>query len=148
MTRRAKTAAHAHFFAVVTVAGASSVADNTSERKPGIALFCHSIYLFCGSYEEFAGEHLVFDPGVGQGEAFSQTDGRRPVEFFLNERVVAVAAVDAFGGAEIVAALEFDAGDLFDDVDELVDGDEFVGAELERLGDFAFGDHAGAEGAV
>src|SRR5437879_10720378 len=122
MTRRAKTAAHAHLFAVVTVAGASSVADNTSERKPGIALFCHSIYLFCGSYEEFAGEHLVFDPGVGQGEALAQTDERRPVEFFLDECVVAVAAGDAFRGAEIVVERELDRDDLFHDVDELVDG--------------------------
>src|SRR6266478_2114138 len=99
MTRRAKTIAHARLFATVTpLEEAFSVVNNPSERKPGISLFCHSI-LFCGSYEEFAGEHLVFDPGVGQGEAFAQTDGWRPVEFFLNERVVAVAAVDAFGGA-------------------------------------------------
>src|SRR5258708_14031289 len=132
MGRRGKTIGHARLFAVTTVAGAFSVVNNPSERKPGIGLFC-------GSYEEFAGEHLVFDPGVGQGEAFAQTDGGCPVEFFLNERVVAVAAVDAFGGAEIVVALQLDAGGLFGEVGELVARDELVGAGFERLVESAFG---------
>ena len=61
---------------------------------------------------------------------------------------VAVAAVDALGGVEFVIALELDAGDLFRDVDELVDGDELVGAEVEWLVDVALGDHLRALGAV
>src|SRR5437763_6043777 len=152
MTSRAKTAAHAHFFAIATLVEVSSAVSNPSDRKAGIGfLYLSSIRcvpLFCGSDQELGGEHLIFYPGVSQGEAFAQTDGRRPVEFFLNQGVVAVAAVDAFGGAEIVVALQLDAGDLFDDVDGLVDGDELVGAEVERLVDVALGDLPSAEGAV
>ncbi len=104
--------------------------------------------LFCGSFEDFACEHFIFDPGVGLGEAVAELDGGFPVELFADQGVVAVAAVDAFGRVEIVVALELDAGDLFNDVDELVDGDEFVGAEVEGFADVALGDHLSAFGAV
>jgi prepilin-type N-terminal cleavage/methylation domain-containing protein/prepilin-type processing-associated H-X9-DG protein len=57
----------------------------------------------------------------------------------LDLRVVAVAAVDAFWRIELVVALEFDAGDVFDDVDELVDGNEFAGPDVQRFGDVARG---------
>ena len=42
-----------------------------------------------------------------------------------------------FGASELVVTLQLDAGDLFDDVDELVDGDQFVAAEIDRLADVA-----------
>src|SRR5277367_5809120 len=45
-------------------------------------------------------EHFPFDPGVGFGEAFTKLDGGFPVELLLDEGVVAVAAVDAFGRVE------------------------------------------------
>jgi len=90
----------------------------------------------------------VFDPGVGFGEAFAKLDRRCPVEFLLDEGVVAVAAVDALGSAEVVVALELDARDVFGYVDKLVDGDELVGAEVEGLVDLAFCDHLRALGAV
>ena len=88
----------------------------------------------------------MFDPGVCSGEAFAELDGGFPVELFEDFGVVAVAAIDAFGCVEFVVALQFDAGYLFGDVYELVNGNEFVGAEVERLVDLALGDHPGARG--
>ena len=54
-------------------------------------------------------------------------------EFFEDQGVVAIAAVDALGGVEVVVALQLDAGDLLDDVDQLIDGDQLAGAEVDRL---------------
>jgi len=43
------------------------------------------------------------------------------LEQLLDSGVVAVATIHAFGRREVVIALEFDAGDSFDDVHELID---------------------------
>src|SRR5438105_2674722 len=51
-----------------------------------------------------AGVVLVLDPRVGLGEAFLQRRRRLPVERLLDESVVAVAARDAAGGVQVVAA--------------------------------------------
>ena len=88
------------------------------------------------------------DPGVGFFEAGAEGDGGLPAEKFLDEGVVAAAAADAFGGVEFVVALEFDAGDVFDEVDELVDGDHFGGAEVDGVEDVAVHDGLGAVDAV
>jgi hypothetical protein len=114
----------------------------SSTGKPG------PVNLTCCGCEGFGGQHLFLDPGVGPGEAVAELDRRCPVEFLLDESVVAVAAVDALGSVELVVALELDARDLFRDVDELVDGDEFVGAEVEGLVDVALCDHLRSLGAV
>jgi len=88
------------------------------------------------------------DPSVGFLEAFAQADGGFPAELLLDERVVAAAAADAFGGIQLVRALEFDAGDVFDHVDQLVDGHHLGAAEVDGLDDAAFHDGLGAVEAV
>src|ERR1043166_3721359 len=88
----------------------------------------------------FAGGDLVVDPRVGFFQAIAQTDVRFPVQIFFDQRVVAVAAVHALGRLEIVPALELDAGDGFDDVDEAVDRDDFAAAEVDRFEDVAVED--------
>ena len=137
MTRRAKTAAHAHFFAIVTAVGGLLCMSTTRQNESLASLYFATLFRFAAPTRSLAGKHLVFDPGVGLRQAVAQADGGLPAEYFLNERVVAVAAVDALGGVEVVVALELDAGDLFDDVDELVDGDQFAGAEVDGLEDVA-----------
>src|SRR6185295_459127 len=67
-------------------------------------------------------------------------DGRRPVHQLLDQRVVAVAAAHALGRIELVAALQLHAGDLLDDVDQPVDADQLVRADVQRLDDVAFGE--------
>src|SRR5579872_2220837 len=76
-----------------------------------------------------AGVELRADPRVGPREAVAQGRRRLPAEQRPDQRVVAVAAADAFRRREIVAALERHAGDAFDDRDEAVDGDHLAAAE-------------------
>src|SRR5690349_2270983 len=64
--------------------------------------------------------HLVVDPAVGLLHAVAELGVGLPAEEFLDQRVVAVAAVHALGGRQVVVPLKLDAGDLLDDVDELV----------------------------
>ena len=67
----------------------------------------------------------------------SRDGSTAPSPQLLDQRVVAVAAAHALGRVELVAALELHAGDLLDDVDQLVDGDQLVAADVERLDDVA-----------
>ena len=91
---------------------------------------------------------LVVDPAIGLLHAVAKRDARRPAETLHDQRVVAVAAVDALRGGQVVSALQFDAGNVFDDVHQLVDRDRLVAAEIERLDDVAGHDHLGALEAV
>src|SRR5262249_56285271 len=50
-----------------------------------------------------------------------------------DERVVAVGPADALGGVGAVLPLELHAGDALDDVDEVVDGDELIAADVDRI---------------
>ena len=88
------------------------------------------------------------DPSVGLFEARAQCDGGLPAELLLDEGVVAAAAADAFGGIEFVGALEFEAGDVFDQIDQLVDGDHFGAAEVDGFDDSAFHNGLGSVEAV
>ena len=64
--------------------------------------------------------------------------------------VVAVAAGDALGGAEVVVPLEFDAADFLRDGHQFVDRDHLIGAEIDGRGDqlVAVHDLVDAEDAV
>ena len=64
---------------------------------------------------------LVVDPLVGLLQAVPQPGVGFPTEDLLDQGVIAVSAVHALGGAQVVVALQFDAADLLGDVDELVD---------------------------
>ena len=70
-------------------------------------------------------------PGIGRKSKRRSFPGPRAAamagsqfEIFLDQRVVAVAAIDAFGRIQIVVALQLDAGDVFHNVDQLVDADQ------------------------
>ena len=67
-------------------------------------------------------------------------EGSQPSCFF-DERVVAVAAGHAAGGVEVVGALEFDAADVLGQGDQVVDGDQLAGAQVDRGGDELLGVH-------
>src|SRR5688572_11872539 len=93
--------------------------------------------------------HLVLDPAVGDFKAVAQLRVRLPAEDLVDQRVVAVAAVDALGRVEVVAAFELDAADVLGDVDELVDRDAFGAAEVDRVvPGLALGDYVDALEAV
>src|SRR3954468_10514200 len=92
--------------------------------------------------------HLLVDPAVGLFHAVPEADRRRPSELFLDERVLAAAPAHAFWRAQVVTPLQFHAGDLFDDVDQLVDRDELVAADVNRFADLARQQRTGAVEAV
>src|SRR5204863_1660342 len=52
---------------------------------------------------------LLANPGVCFCHAIAQADRRFPIEILANTRVIAVAAVHAFGRIELVTALQLDA---------------------------------------
>ena len=115
--------------------GALSGSDTTSvEALDGLAFL--------------AGDHLVVDPSVGLLHAVAEPGRGFPTEHFLDERVVGVAAVHALRGLQVVGALELDAGDVLDDVDELVDGDELAAADVDGFDEIAVGEHLRALEAV
>src|SRR5581483_3834408 len=64
--------------------------------------------------------HLLVNPRVGPLESVAQTRGRFPAKNFLDERVVAVAAVNAFRRFQVVTAFQFHACDVFDKIDKLI----------------------------
>src|SRR5690606_7530995 len=81
--------------------------------------------------------HLVVHPGVGGRKAVLEADRGRPAQTLANQRVVAVASPHPLRSVELVPALQLHAGDALDDLDELVDGDELIAADVERLADVA-----------
>src|SRR3954452_15518014 len=68
--------------------------------------------------DALAGDHLVVDPAVRLLEPVAQRDAGLPTEALEDQRVVRVAAADALGRVELVAAVELDAGDLLSDGDQ------------------------------
>src|SRR6478609_5804257 len=74
--------------------------------------------------------HLIVDPAVVLLEAFAQRRAGLPAEQFEDPRVVGVAAAHTLRCVEEVVAGELDARDVLDDVDHLVDRDEFARADV------------------
>src|SRR5271168_633619 len=87
-----------------------------------------------------ASQILVVDPSVGFFKACLQSGIRFPIQIFLDERIFAVTAVDALGGAQIVISLQLDAGDAFDGVHQLIDAYGFGGAQIDRFQNLRIGD--------
>src|SRR6185312_16193319 len=99
-------------------------------------------------HRAFACRHLVVDPAVGLLETFSQADRRLPPEQLEDTRVVRIPPAHTLRGVQLVFPLQFEARDLLDDGDELVDGDELGAAEIDRLDDVGIGERLGPMNAV
>src|SRR5439155_8515684 len=82
-------------------------------------------------------DDLVVDPSVRLLHTVAKLYRRCPTELLSNECVVAAAAAHSLGRRQVVPSRETDAGDFFDDVDQLVDGDELVTADVDGLADVA-----------
>src|SRR3989442_4605399 len=93
---------------------------------------------------------LIPDPLECLAQAAVERCVRFPLEDLLDETVVAVAAGDATRGGQIVTSSQRDAGDRLHFGDELVDGNELAGAEVDRRGDqvVAVRDHVDAFDAI
>src|SRR4030095_11538785 len=75
---------------------------------------------------------LIVDPGVRLLDTGSERYRGLPAEALQNHAVVAAAAIHSGGSVEPVGAPQTDAGDLFDHVDQPVDGHRLARAEVER----------------
>src|SRR5258706_1102206 len=91
-----------------------------------------------------AGGHFAKDPVVGFLHPGAQWRRGGPAEPRRYEGVVAVAATHALGRAQVVFPLEPDAGDVLDDIDELVDRHQLAAAQVQRLAAVARPDLGGA----
>ena len=76
--------------------------------------------------------HLLLDPAVGLADAFLERDPRLLTEHSAQPRVVGVASAHALRAGDVPLA-QRDAGDLADDVGELVDRDQPILSEIQRL---------------
>src|SRR4051794_26609607 len=88
------------------------------------------------------------DPLVGALHAVGQLCRGFPVEPLEYLRVVATATADTERGTEIVLTLQFGSRQRFDDVDELVDRDQFATAEIQGIDNIAGGYELCADDAV
>src|SRR5215469_6266385 len=77
---------------------------------------------------------LFFNPDVGDPQAFFQPDRRLPCQHAAEQGIVAVAAAHALRLVEVVLLAQLLACDLGNDVDELIDGYQFVGSEVQGFG--------------
>ena len=77
--------------------------------------------------------HRAGDPVIGCAQTVGQRGRRRPSEAFPYERVVAVASPHPFRGIEVIAAFQPDAGNSFDEVDQLINRHELVAADIPRF---------------
>lgn len=80
----------------------------------------------------FASNILVVNPAIGFLQSDAEWSIRSPVKQLLNSHVVGIPAVYSFRRAQVVAALQLDASNLFGNVHQLVDGHGFAGAEIDR----------------
>src|SRR5690606_37932407 len=76
--------------------------------------------------------YLLLDPAVGASDPFLQADLWLPAEHLAQAGIVRVAPAHALGTRD-VNLLDGDAGRIRDHVGQLVDGDQAVLAEVERL---------------
>ena len=107
-----------------------SSADNLCGNQNSFRRF-HAPIAFC---------HLIINPGVGFFHAIAQPRVRLPSQIFLDQRIVAVAAVDTLWRLQIIGALELNTGNVLDDIDQPVDGDNLTAAQIERFEDIAVQD--------
>src|SRR3712207_4802862 len=77
--------------------------------------------------------NLLLDPAVGRNQTFLQVDLRLPAQDLAQQAVVRVAATDTLRAVDVLDADIALAGDVENDLCQLVDGDHPVGAQVERL---------------
>src|SRR5436309_3431163 len=88
------------------------------------------------------------DPPVRPFHTVIEPDRRLPIQLAPNERIVAIPAPDAFRRIEQVLAPEPDLPDVLRDIHKLVDGDQLVAAEIDRIDDTALHDRGRTHQAI
>src|SRR5258708_5855059 len=101
-------------------------------RSCDIRIVFHSS--LCGDHVLYApcDCEFVFDPGVGDREAFLEGNARFPSKHLAQQAIVAVPSSDALRLAEIMISGELFAGNSADEVDQSIDTDQAISAEVQR----------------
>src|SRR5688572_11810876 len=79
--------------------------------------------------------HLPQNPGVRATHPVLEPNRGCPVQPRADQRVVAVPTPYAFRGIDLIPALERHPGNLLDHANELIDADQLIAADVERLVD-------------
>src|SRR4051812_40416653 len=90
----------------------------------------------------------MLDPLVRSLETRPKRGAWLPTKAILDHRVVAVTAPNALGRRKVVLSIKLHPGNVFEDVDESIDRDQFGASEVDGLGDVAVHDPLGALHAV
>jgi hypothetical protein len=93
-------------------------------------------------------QHFAFDPRVGFRQAIPQTDGRLPVKISSYLRVIAVAPIYTFRGLQVVIPLHLYFRNVLYDVHQLIDRNQLIASEIERLVNFTLEDRLDAFKAI
>src|SRR6266480_2859182 len=98
---------------------AASVPDPLKKRTPRI---CSNLGSRMKTLRRWLSlrQHFVVNPAIRFLYPLAQANRRLPSHNLLDAGVVAVPAIHAFWGAQIVSALESHAGNFFHDVHQLI----------------------------
>ena len=88
----------------------------------------------------YALQDLFADPCVRLFHPVAERDARLPVELPANKGVITVAAAYTLGGLQVVSTLELHLGDVFGNIDKLIDRNYFAGTEIDWVYDVALHD--------
>src|SRR5256885_16200095 len=84
-----------------------------------------------------SGNKLIENPPIRHLETLLEGYRRLPSQNLTNESVVAVAPADAERCIKVVMTLDLYSRNVLDDVDELVDCDESITTDVQRIGPVA-----------
>src|SRR5215471_3104443 len=92
--------------------------------------------------------YLIVNPAIRTLQTITQTRRWFPSKNFLNQGVVAVAAVHAFRRGRVVIPFQLQTGDVLDNIDELINRDELTAAKIQRFCIIAVHDYLRASYAI
>ena len=76
---------------------------------------------------------FFLDPGISFLQSLAEENFRFPAQSLAQATVVAIASANALRPGEVVALADFLAGSFSDQIHQLIDGDQFVGSEVEGI---------------
>src|SRR5690242_10820314 len=102
--------------------------QNTDPATKLVSCNSHSFFLVPSLFTQFAG-----DPRVSDRQPFAQQNLWFPAKNLAKPAIVAVAAAYTLRTAQVVTLGQFLAGNIRDDIHQLIDGHQFVCTEVERV---------------
>src|SRR5579872_22187 len=121
----------------------------TKIKRPDMSRACKCQSSLNQDRDAFLARHvLVVDPAISLFQTDPQRNARLPTQVLLDLGVVAVAAVHTLRSGKIVNAFELRTGDLFRNIDQLVDRHHLRRSQVERFNHVRVHDHLRALEAI